>query len=69
MQYNIHIKYVIFTVHGVCFDLAAQTWSISLNTETHKSSIFRAGYGTEISRLYVDEISQKAFADGKWLNN
>ena len=49
--------------------MAAQTWSISLNAELHGSPKFRAGYGTEISRLYVDEISQKAFADGKWLNN
>ena len=49
--------------------MAAQTWSISLNTETHESSIFRAGYGTEISRLYVDEISQRTFTNGKWLNN
>ena len=49
--------------------MAAQTWSISLNTETHLSSIFRAGYGTEISRFYVDEISQRTFTNGKWLNN
>lgn len=52
-----------FLVHGICQALSAGNHNIALYAEIH-SSQFRAGYATQASRLFVDELGQGTFGSG-----
>lgn len=52
-----------FSVHGICQGISAGNRQIGLYAEIH-SSQFRAGYATQASRLYVDELGQGTFGSG-----
>lgn len=59
------VHYIYCLVHGICYDLAAQTWPISVKAQISGSSSLRVGFATNGSRFYVDELSQRTWSAGR----